>query len=611
MRTIGHAVADRGSRPSSTKRLALGLFIFVIALAPFQIAHAAADLLLMSKVRLAQSNGDPDKAIELLETVLEQTGADDHAASEALQFEIGRVMSKAGRDLDAAYAYGKLAVEMSKRLGRMHPDVAPVFEAAGAAFERAGELGSAAAAYARAFAIDSSHYPAGSDAVKSLAARLASLSEQLGNKADFQKYSAIAQTAETTREAPKQPAGRGVTVSSDYAEADEGAFTRVKIYYATDRARTGSLRPNDFFGSDRGSLSYGSAEVSVPRSHKPGAVEVPTLISFEVTENPEKHVVVQRIATLDREETLSEMREHLSGRGSDEAFVFVHGYNVSFSWAAKRTAQLAYDLNFEGLPILYSWPSRASALDYLADSAVVRLSGRRLSGFLDDIVASSGAKRIHLIAHSMGNQALTDALELFALRHDEKRAKPAFEQVLFTAPDMDAGLFAEMIKTIRPVAKRMTLYASKNDLALFASRQLHGDVPRAGQGGDDILVSEGLDSVDMSALGEDMLGHDYFADHASALTDMLSLFWRDTEPTSRCGMVTRSKHDRSYWLFDPKTCRGSVALSALTLLKSKGREALDFTKTMLRKWRLDGNERAVAEWRELESLVGSLLHGQN
>ena len=78
-------------------------------------------------------------------------------------------------------------------------------------------------------------------------------------------------------------------MTSDYAEADEDAFTRVKIYFATDRARTGSSRPNDFFGGDRGTLSYGSAEVSVPRSHKPGAVEVPTLISFEVTENPERH----------------------------------------------------------------------------------------------------------------------------------------------------------------------------------------------------------------------------------------------------------------------------------------------------------------------------------
>src|SRR5690606_3207909 len=115
--------------------------------------------------------------------------------------------------------------------------------------------------------------------------------------------------------------------------------------------------------------------------------------------------------------------------------------------AAKRTAQMAYDMNFDGLPILYSWPSRASLLSYISDTAVVNLSGRRLTLFLEDLVQKSGAKRIHLIAHSMGNRALTDALELYALRHEGE--PPAFEQVLFTAPDLDAGLFAAMARTMR------------------------------------------------------------------------------------------------------------------------------------------------------------------
>ena len=41
-----------------------------------------------------------------------------------------------------------------------------------------------------------------------------------------------------------------------------------------------------------------------------------------------------------------------------EAFVFVHGYNNSFKAAAFRTAQIAYDLEFEGAAICYSWPSQ-------------------------------------------------------------------------------------------------------------------------------------------------------------------------------------------------------------------------------------------------------------
>ncbi|MEM1317623.1 MAG: alpha/beta hydrolase, partial [Pseudomonadota bacterium] len=73
--------------------------------------------------------------------------------------------------------------------------------------------------------------------------------------------------------------------------------------------------------------------------------------------------------------------------------------------------------------------------------------------------------------------------------------QPPFDQVVFAAPDVDAGLFAAMAETARPLARRMTLYASNNDWALEVSRKLHGNAPRAGQGGDAMLVSSAIDSV--------------------------------------------------------------------------------------------------------------------
>jgi esterase/lipase superfamily enzyme len=42
------------------------------------------------------------------------------------------------------------------------------------------------------------------------------------------------------------------------------------------------------------------------------------------------------------------------------AFVFIHGYNVSFDAAVKLTAQLSRDMRFPGAPILYSWASAAA-----------------------------------------------------------------------------------------------------------------------------------------------------------------------------------------------------------------------------------------------------------
>jgi hypothetical protein len=179
----------------------------------------------------------------------------------------------------------------------------------------------------------------------------------------------------------------------------------------------------------------------------------------------------------------------------------------------------------------------------------------------------------------MGNRALTDALELYALRNS---ADPmAFDQVLFTAPDIDAGLFAEMMKTIRTVARRITLYASDRDWALVASRKLHGDAPRAGQGGQAIVHAEDVDAIDMSTVGDDMLAHSYYANNPSALTDILALFWRDAAPAERCGMVETQGDNGSYWSYDPSQCDGDALLSTLSILREEAATTREQARSVL------------------------------
>jgi esterase/lipase superfamily enzyme len=346
--------------------------------------------------------------------------------------------------------------------------------------------------------------------------------------------------------------------------------------------------------ANAGELELGTATVSIPLSHRPGAIEAPSIWSFEFREDKERHIVLSSVIPKADAAVFAEMQEQLKDQDAKEAFVFVHGFNVPFNEAAMRTAQMAYDMNFEGLPILYSWPSRASVLAYIADTAVVNFSGRGLSRFLDDVVAKSGATRIHLIAHSMGNRALTDALELFALRH--KGEKPAFDQVLFTAPDLDAGLFGEMVETIRPTAERITLYASDRDWALAVSRKLHGDAPRAGQGGEGIVQLADVDSIDMTTIGEDMLAHSYYANNPSALTDILSLFWRDASPEQRCGMTKHASDKSGYWIYSPADCDSGALLSTLSILRRGGvtnaADALTFMNRYILSPTIDQDERS-------------------
>lgn len=321
------------------------------------------------------------------------------------------------------------------------------------------------------------------------------------------------------------------------SNGDEGGFRTVEVFYATDRARTGQSEPSQMYGGGRGQLEYGSLVVTIPNVHVAGAIEAPSIWRLEFSENPARHVILKSVTPLGSDKFFSTMQDRMNARDRKEAFVFIHGFNVRFEGAAKRAAQLAHDMNYRGVPVLYSWPSAGKTINYVADTAVVRLSGRRLAGFLEDLSERSGADVIHIVAHSMGNRALTDALELMAARRSDKELEtPLFGQVFFAAPDVDAGLFTEMTRTIRPLAERLTLYTSEQDWALVTSRKLHGNSPRAGQAGDTLLQEPHFDTVDMSDLGDDMLAHSYFANDSSALMDIMALVWRNTDPAQRCGL---------------------------------------------------------------------------
>jgi len=357
---------------------------------------------------------------------------------------------------------------------------------------------------------------------------LARVAQALGDSDAAARNMAAAETA-------RNPVA---AVGNDGTRGNDEGFRPVDVYYATDRARTGDSSPTLFYGGGRGSeLELGVATVTIPNVHAPGMLEAPSVWKLEFAPNPAKHVVLQSVTPMPRDGFFGKLQGEFADGQKTDAFVFIHGFNVKFDQAARRAAQMAYDMDFPGVPILYSWPSRGMTVAYVADTAVVRLSGRRLADFLDDLVDNSGATTIHIVAHSMGNRALTDALEILALKRDvTAQSDPLFGQVLFAAPDVDAGLFARMIQTIRPIAKRLTLYASEKDWALVSSRKLHGNAPRAGQGGEDTLADNNVDSIDMSELGEDMLAHSYFADDSSALADMVTLFWQNTEPAKRCGL---------------------------------------------------------------------------
>ena len=166
--------------------------------------------------------------------------------------------------------------------------------------------------------------------------------------------------------------------------------------------------------------------------------------------------------------------------------------------------------------MLYSWPSMGATARYSADEASVEWTVDHLKTFLRDLADRGGLTDLHVIAHSMGNRALTGALRLLALE-----AAPAhhIREVILTAPDVDSGLFRQLGTHIVKTPRRITLYASGDDLALQASKRFH-NYARAGDPSGGIVILPGIDSVDASGADTSLLGHSYFGSVRSIISDV-------------------------------------------------------------------------------------------
>lgn len=335
----------------------------------------------------------------------------------------------------------------------------------------------------------------------------------------------------------------------------EEDFVRQTVFYGTDRAETGSREPESRFGTQRsqgGELRFGVCQVSIPRDHRMGHIERPGIFQVIFGPDPGKHMVVVGLKPLSRDAFFGRLGSDVGKSEGKEVLVFVHGFNVSFADAVLRTAQIAYDLGFDGAPITYTWPSRSSLSEagYHADETNAEWTAPHLERFLTEVASRSGARKIHLIAHSMGNRPLTAALRGMAARM-QPGSKPLFEHIVLTAPDIDMETFQQLALQFSKPGRRTTLYASSNDKALQFSRDIHGGYPRAGDSGPDVVVLRGIDTVEVSGVDTSLIGHSYYGDNRSVLSDLFGLIRDGKAPERRFGLKPRSKRGLRYWTFQP------------------------------------------------------------
>lgn len=329
----------------------------------------------------------------------------------------------------------------------------------------------------------------------------------------------------------------------------ESNTTTVRVFFGTDR-RPVTVSEAIFANepsTNAERLSLGWCEVSIPRLvHRTGEIERPTYWTLNTTdwfENPDRHFVIQARKLATQDEFRASLRQAVDLGPKKQILLFIHGYNTSFDDAVYRSAQLSVDLKFAGATVLYSWPSNAAVFRYGADRDQSISTLPAFKRFVRDLSRSSGAQTIHVIAHSMGNNALVHGLS--ELARDEQNP-PHFRQIIMAAPDVDRDEFARLAEAFSRTADHFTLYAADNDRALGAAETLLGAL-RIGDSRP-MFLRRGMDSIDASSIIKGFLKHTYFAD-PRILADIERLI-AEYQPPPRFGLIGMPNDQRpDYWTF--------------------------------------------------------------
>ncbi|GIE29878.1 hypothetical protein Ait01nite_029230 [Actinoplanes italicus] len=346
---------------------------------------------------------------------------------------------------------------------------------------------------------------------------------------------------------------RGTETTGPAGSVRNHRYLEVPVFYATDRRPAPVAGDRDgggyYTGEAADELSFGVLRVSIPDRRRRGRLPKPRL--WHLGFNPRRFVEVIGGDPLDETAFFADPRLALPDAGPPgpadvadqrDVLLFVHGYNVTFTDAVRRAAQLAYDINFLGIPMLYSWPSKGMTPGYVADRENAYASVDHLVTFLESVIARLGPRRIHVIAHSMGNHVLVEALQLLG-----RTQNPRLGHVVMVAPDVSEQMFKRRAAVFAALAARCTVYASARDRALQLSEWLSGNL-RAGQTTPQATPAATVDTIDASNIPGDLLNHSTFAQNQRFLDDIESLVRLGHPPEKRPGL--RRGPASPYWVFE-------------------------------------------------------------
>lgn len=252
---------------------------------------------------------------------------------------------------------------------------------------------------------------------------------------------------------------------------------------------------------------------------------------------------------------MSTLHKAMSGGKKTDTLVFIHGFNVSFMGALEAGALLGHSLRVKDPEedrerrvnvVVFSWPSDGAAvplMSYYSDREDARVSGPalaraflKLRDFIKEMDRTDYCeRRIHLVAHSMGNYVLRNGLQALIAKDRDSLVR-LFDQIMMAAPDEDDDTFEHetKLRLLPRIGRQVTVYYNPTDRALLISDKTKANPDRLGSDGPRLvdLLPKKVVPVDcrVVARGADKwVHHGYFLRSEAMQRDMEAVM-SDTAP---------------------------------------------------------------------------------
>ena len=294
--------------------------------------------------------------------------------------------------------------------------------------------------------------------------------------------------------------------------ADVPGTSHVRMVVATTRSadKSAAIMFNGLRGEG---TSFAEIDVSLPPDNvrAVGVVQWPKALPG----NPATDFVTRRTSIIGRREAMALVHAGVEQSPKRQVLVFVHGFNNRFEDAVYRFAQIVHDSGTEAMPVLFTWPSKASMLAYGYDRESSTYSRNQLESVLKSLAADPQVGEVSILAHSMGNWLTLESLRQMAIR--DGSIAPKIKNVILAAPDVDVDIARTQIADMGPKKPSFALFVSRSDKALEVSKNIWGSDARLGdidpmkEPYKSMLERDKIAVYDLTALGTTGLNHSTFA----------------------------------------------------------------------------------------------------